>query len=62
VLVPVQANGVRAWAQYRTDPAGGHAPWALQVHEVSGGKFSRLTSFLSTDTLFPLFGLPPHLD
>jgi RNA polymerase sigma-70 factor (ECF subfamily) len=62
VLLPVRANGVQAWGQYKPDPAGGRAPWSLQVHETSGGKFSRLTYFLNTDTLFPLFGLPPHLD
>jgi len=62
VLVPVDANGVRAWGQYKPDPAGGYTPWALQVHEVSGGKLSRLTWFLDTDRLFPLFGLPAKLD
>ena len=35
ILVPVRANGVRAWAQYKPDPEhGGFAPWALLVHEV----------------------------
>jgi RNA polymerase sigma-70 factor, ECF subfamily len=63
VLVPVRANGVQAWGQYRQDPDGGHAPWALHVHQVSDGKFSRLTFFHDTKALlFPLFGLPPHLD
>jgi RNA polymerase sigma-70 factor (ECF subfamily) len=62
MLVPVRANGVQAWAQYKPDPDGGYAPWALQVHEVSGGKFSRLTYFLDTAALFPLFGLPARLE
>ena len=62
VLVPVRANGVLAWGQYKPDPDGGYQPWALQVHEVSGGKLSRLTWFLDTSVVFPLFGLPPHLD
>jgi RNA polymerase sigma-70 factor (ECF subfamily) len=58
VLVPVRANGVLAWAQYKPDPEqGGFAPWALQVHEVAGGKISRMTFFLDTERLFPLFGL-----
>jgi RNA polymerase sigma-70 factor (ECF subfamily) len=58
ILVPVRANGVRAWGQYKPDPEqGGFAPWALQVHEVSGGKLSKLTFFLDTQRLFPLFGL-----
>ena len=34
----------------------------LQVHEATDGKFSRFTWFLDTGALFPLFGLPPHLD
>jgi len=62
ILVPAgQVNGVPARAQYKPDPDGGHAPWALQVHEVSGGRFSRLTYFLDTERIFPALGLPPHL-
>jgi RNA polymerase sigma-70 factor (ECF subfamily) len=62
VLVPVDANGVLAWGQYKPDPsAGGHTPWALQVLEVAGGRLSRLTFFLDTPRLFPLFGLPLSL-
>jgi RNA polymerase sigma-70 factor (ECF subfamily) len=57
VLVPVSANGVQAWGQYK--PGG--SPWGLQVHEASGGKFSRLTWFLDAQRLFPLFGLPARL-
>jgi len=62
VLVPVQANGVLAWGQYKPDPAGGLQPWGLQVHEVSRGKLSRLTWFINSGTIFPMFDLPPHLD
>ena len=62
VMLPTRANGVLGWGQYKPDPDGGYEPWALQVHEVSGGKLSRLTFFLDTPTLFPLFGLPPHVD
>jgi RNA polymerase sigma-70 factor (ECF subfamily) len=61
VLVPVRANGVQAFGQYKPDPAGGYQPWGLQVHEATDGKFSRFTWFLDTGALFPLFGLPPHL-
>jgi RNA polymerase sigma-70 factor (ECF subfamily) len=58
LLVPVRANGVRGWAQYKPDPEqGGYAPWALQVHEWSDGKISRMTFFLDTERVFPLFGL-----
>jgi RNA polymerase sigma-70 factor (ECF subfamily) len=62
VMLPIRANGVLGWGQYKPDPDGGYEPWALQVHEVSGGKLSRLTFFLNTPALFPLFGLPPHVD
>jgi len=62
VLVPVRANGVQGWGQYKPDPRGGYQPWGLQVHEAAGGKFSRVTWFLNTGEMFPLFGLPPHLD
>ncbi len=62
ILVPAgQVNGVPALAQYKPDPDGGHAPWALQVHEVSGGRISRLTYFLDIERIFPALGLPPHL-
>src|SRR5262249_43029240 len=56
-----QVNGVQAWAQYKPDPAGGHMPWSLQVHEVSGGRVSRLTFFLDTERIFAELGLAPHL-
>jgi RNA polymerase sigma-70 factor, ECF subfamily len=56
-----QVNGVQAWAQYKPDPAGGHAPWSLQVHEATGGRFSRLTFFLDTARIFAELGLPPRL-
>jgi RNA polymerase sigma-70 factor (ECF subfamily) len=63
ILVPAgQVNGVQAWAQYKPDPAGGYQPWGLQVHEVSDGRFSRMTFFLDTERLFPAFGLPLHLE
>jgi RNA polymerase sigma-70 factor, ECF subfamily len=62
VLVPVRANGVLAWGQYKPDPEqGGLAAWGLQVHEVAGGKISRMTYFLDSERLFPLFGLPERI-
>jgi RNA polymerase sigma-70 factor (ECF subfamily) len=57
VLVPVSANGAQAWGQYKPDGSA----WALQVHEASGGKLTRLTFFLDSRELFPLFGLPARL-
>ena len=61
-LIPVLANGAPAFGQYRPSPDGGHAPWALQVLEISAGRIVGLNSFLDTDELFPLFGLPPRLE
>ena len=61
-LVATTANGLPAFGQYRVDPAGGHAPWSLQVLEVSGGRVAHVHHFLDTEALFPRFGLPDHLD
>ncbi|HEU4916789.1 MAG TPA: sigma-70 family RNA polymerase sigma factor [Acidimicrobiia bacterium] len=59
VVVPAgPANGLPAFGQYKPDPGGGHAPWALQVLEMSGGSITGLNFFLDTERLFPLFGLP----
>jgi RNA polymerase sigma-70 factor (ECF subfamily) len=60
-LIPVSANGSAAFGQYKPDPAGGYAPWALQVIEITGDRIARMTFFLDTATLFPSFGLPDHL-
>ena len=43
-------------------PGGGYEPWALQVLELRDGRIAEFTFFLDTETLFPLFGLPPRLD
>jgi RNA polymerase sigma-70 factor, ECF subfamily len=62
-VIPVgTANGSPAFGQYKPSPDGGHEPWALQVLELSGGRIVEFTFFLDTETLFPLFGLPPRLD
>jgi len=60
-LIATQANGCPAFAQYRIDPAGGHAPWSIQVVEISGDRIASLNAFLDT-SLFATFGLPTHLD
>jgi RNA polymerase sigma-70 factor (ECF subfamily) len=62
VVPTVAANGAPAFGQYKPSPAGGYEPWALQVLEIAGGRIVELTFFLDTDTIFPLFGLPPRLD
>jgi RNA polymerase sigma-70 factor (ECF subfamily) len=59
-LVAVQANGMAAFASYKPDPAGGHAPWSIQVIEISGDRIVGHHNFLDT-TLFEAFGLPAHL-
>ena len=56
------ANGCPAFAQYRVDPAGGHAPWALQVIEVRGDRIEAIHAFLDTAEAFDRFGFPDHLD
>jgi RNA polymerase sigma-70 factor (ECF subfamily) len=62
-LVPLGlVNGMPSWGQYKPDPEGGHEPWSVIVPEVSDGRIVELTFFLDTERLFPLFGLPDHLD
>ena len=62
MLPTVAANGAPAFGQYKPSESGsGYDPWALQVLEVAGGRIAEFTFFLATDTLFPLFGLPPRL-
>ncbi len=61
-LVPVEANGSPAFAQYKPAPGGGLEPWSLQVLELSRGRVSGITFFLDTEQLFPLFGLPERLE
>ena len=62
-LVPTVANGSPAYGQYKPGgPNGTFTPWALQVLELSGNEIVEFTFFLDTETLFPLFGLPPHLE
>ena len=63
VIPTVAANGTPAFGQYKPSPTGdGYEPWALQVVEFEEGRIAEFTFFLDTDTLFPLFGLPPRLD
>jgi RNA polymerase sigma-70 factor (ECF subfamily) len=63
-LVPTtSANGSPAYGQYKPGgPNGTYTPWALQVLELSDGGIGEFTFFLDTETLFPLFGLPDHLE
>jgi RNA polymerase sigma-70 factor, ECF subfamily len=63
-VIPTHAaNGSPAFAQYKPSETGeGYEPWALQVVEIVNGRIVEITFFLDTQTLFPLFGLPPRLD
>ena len=63
-VIPVEsANGAPAFGQYKPSESGsGYEAWALQVLEVEDGRIVELTFFLDTERLFPLFGLPDHLD
>ena len=62
-VIPVEtANGSIAFGQYKPSESGsGYDPWALQVLEIADGKLVDITFFLSTERLFPLWGLPPRL-
>ena len=63
VIPTMAANGSPAFGQYKPSETGsGYDPWALQVLEISRGRIAEFTFFLSTETLFPLFGLPPRLE
>ena len=62
VVPAVSANGMPTYGQFKPSPTGGYDPWALQVIDVSDGRIADITFFLDTARLFPLFGLPLHLD
>jgi RNA polymerase sigma-70 factor, ECF subfamily len=63
VIPTVTANGLPAFGQFKPSETGpGYDPWALQVLEIAGGRIVELTFFLATETIFPLFDLPPRLD
>jgi RNA polymerase sigma-70 factor (ECF subfamily) len=63
VIPTLAANGSPAFGQYKpSESSSGYDPWALQVLEISGGRIVEFTFFLATETLFPLFGLPPRLE
>jgi RNA polymerase sigma-70 factor (ECF subfamily) len=63
-LIPaISANSSPAFGQYKPSETGsGYDPWALQVLEVADGRIVEFTFFLATETIFPLFGLPPRMD
>jgi RNA polymerase sigma-70 factor (ECF subfamily) len=60
-LLPTHASGLPSFGQYRPASDGGHTPWALIVLELERERIVTWNSFLDTERLFPMFGLPPHL-
>ncbi|MER5321001.1 sigma-70 family RNA polymerase sigma factor [Streptosporangium roseum] len=62
-LVPTTANGSPAFAQYQpTGPGGRLEPFALVVLTLSDRLIVEVATYLDTDRLFPLFGLPDVLE
>lgn len=57
-LVPVSANGLPAFAQYKPCDDGKRHAWAVHILETVDGRIVGHNSFLDTPRLFPLFGLP----
>jgi RNA polymerase sigma-70 factor (ECF subfamily) len=58
-IVPIEANGAPAFAQWRVDPQGGYTAWSIHVLQISDGGISAIDYFVDPN-LFPLFGLPVH--
>ncbi|HST39854.1 MAG TPA: sigma-70 family RNA polymerase sigma factor [Conexibacter sp.] len=64
-VIPARdANGCPAFGQYRRSTSGdGHDAWALQVLHLDGdGRIAEFAFFLDVQAVFPLFGLPLHID
>ena len=61
-LFPVAANGVPAFAQYRPAEDGdGWTPWAIMLLDIREGRLAGIGSYLDTERLFPLFGMPARI-
>ena len=61
-MIPVAANGMPAFAQYKPSESGtGLVPWSIQVLEIRDGKIAHIHHFLDT-RLFERFGVPTALD
>lgn len=61
-MIPVDANGSPAYAQYKPGPVPGRLePWAVHLLEIRDGRISSITNFVDP-RLFATFGLPDHLD
>ena len=61
-MIPVSANGMPAYAQYKPSDSGtGLVPWSIQVIEVRDGAISHIHHFCDA-RLFERFGVPTALD
>ncbi|WP_345697816.1 sigma-70 family RNA polymerase sigma factor [Kitasatospora terrestris] len=61
-LLPVEANGSPAFAQYRpAEDGNGWTPWGITVLEITDGRIATMTNHMDTDRLFPLWELPMRL-
>ncbi|MFI9786919.1 sigma-70 family RNA polymerase sigma factor [Kitasatospora sp. NPDC051984] len=61
-MLPVEANGSPAFAQYRVAEDGnGWTPWGIMVLEIVDGRIAMMTNYMDVDRLFPLWGLPMRL-
>jgi RNA polymerase sigma-70 factor, ECF subfamily len=58
-LLPIRANGMPAFAQYRQ---GGRQAWGVVVLETSDNQVIGINTYLDVDRLFPMFDLPMRLD
>jgi RNA polymerase sigma-70 factor (ECF subfamily) len=56
------ANGMPGFAQWRPSESGpGYDAFSIHVLEIADGRITGLHFFVDA-SLFPLFGLPSHLD
>jgi len=59
-LLPIEANGAPAFAQWRRN-GDGYRAWSIHVLQLSEGRISAIDYFVDPN-LFPLFGLPIDVD
>ena len=61
-LLPIAASGSPSFAHYHPGKEPGtYDAWAIIVLELEGNRIAAWNSFLDTETLFPMFGLPLQL-
>jgi RNA polymerase sigma-70 factor (ECF subfamily) len=61
ILRPVAANGAPAFAQWKSSPGGGYDAWAIHVLDLSDDGIAGIDFFVD-EALFPLFGVPVHVE